>query len=504
MRTITLAALLFLPPVPSDAQAPTIVSVTPNSMHAFEVGPVTVSGTGLGAITNVEIGGIAQPILQQTPTQLVLQKSAGIPGGHTLMVQGPGGQATASFASTPALSSSTAVIGRTLAISLDNGSVGVYVLTLGARTLPALMPLPPFYYGLAVDPSAGFLSLASGFLVTSAPITFPFAIPNDPLLIGGIAIFQCWTQQGFGPAATLSFSNAKSVTIADSWTPRASLLSARAALVVVTVGGKVLAIGGGSGASWNPGTAVEEYDPVLNSWTPRAPMLTARGYSAAGVINGQVFVVAGSGPGNADQALERFDPVANSWASLSPMPTPRWVAGAAVLGGRLHVIGGQAPAPSHALLSTHEVYDPLTDTWSTLAPMPTARQGLGVVAVNGKIYAIGGSTSNNDTSYSRVEAYDPLTNTWLTMSPMPTARAGFGCAVLNGKIYAIGGVRLNQPALSANEEYDPIADVWATRESLPTPRRELGAAALADRILAIGGDSSASGNPVPTVEEFQG
>ncbi len=56
--------------------------------------------------------------------------------------------------------------------------------------------------------------------------------------------------------------------------------------------GNVYAVGGGGGLATN-----EEYDPVANTWTTKTPMPTARTDFAAAAVNGKVYAIGGrTGP----------------------------------------------------------------------------------------------------------------------------------------------------------------------------------------------------------------
>jgi N-acetylneuraminic acid mutarotase len=180
-------------------------------------------------------------------------------------------------------------------------------------------------------------------------------------------------------------------------------------------------------------------------------MPTARSALAVGVVEGKIYVIGGLTTRGAAPlgTVEAYDPVTDTWEPKSAMPTPRGAAGASVVNGKIFVIGGSLQPPSGPALSVVETYDPQTDTWAQRPSMPTARAGLGCVAVQGRIYAIGGQ--NGSMILATVEEYDPATDTWATWADMwstdpaiPTRRWALSASEVNGRIYAIGGAAFNQ------------------------------------------------------------
>src|SRR5439155_8125934 len=81
----------------------------------------------------------------------------------------------------------------------------------------------------------------------------------------------------------------------DTWTPRASMPTARYALSTSVVNGVIYAVGGyHNGINAGAVGTVEAYDPVSNTWTPKASMPTARGWLSTSVVDGVIYAVGGS------------------------------------------------------------------------------------------------------------------------------------------------------------------------------------------------------------------
>jgi N-acetylneuraminic acid mutarotase len=242
----------------------------------------------------------------------------------------------------------------------------------------------------------------------------------------------------------------------DTWMRKADMPTARSALSVSVVDGKIYAIGGAEGIG-APLQTMEEYDPATDTWTNKADMPTERFALSTSTVNGKIYAIGGSMGGfRALSIVEEYDPVTNIWTRKADMPTARIHLSTSVVDGKIYAIGGTAGAPSYASLTIVEEYDPMTDTWTRKANMPVTGCTLCTSVVNGKIYAIGGATPVPVVApLSNVHEYDPATNTWIDKADMPTARSGLSTSAVNGRIYAIGG--LANPtaiALSTVEEYD--------------------------------------------------
>jgi hypothetical protein len=128
---------------------------------------------------------------------------------------------------------------------------------------------------------------------------------------------------------------------ASQWTPRPPLRQARGGLQVVTVDGRILAIGGFEN---DRVFSLVEARSLTGSgtWHRLEPMSIARTNLAAVVLHGRVFAVGGFD--SADSPLsdvEIFHPGTGHWTHGPSLPQPRGGAAAAVLNGRLYLAGGR-------------------------------------------------------------------------------------------------------------------------------------------------------------------
>lgn len=243
----------------------------------------------------------------------------------------------------------------------------------------------------------------------------------------------------------------------DQWTAKAPMPVGLHHVGIGVVGGRLYVIGGykKSGLSvWGPVATVYAYDPVADAWSERAPMPTARGALSVTVHEGKLYAIGGyEGRANSG-AVEAYDPVRNSWTSRAPLPTPRDHLATATAAGKVYAIGGRLKGDYHRNLSVTEVYDPNADTWSRALDLPTARSGITAAEVGDRVYVFGGEGA--DGTFRENEAYDPARDAWQSMVPMPTARHGLGSAVAEGRIYVIsGGPKPGGSFSDLNEVFSP-------------------------------------------------
>jgi hypothetical protein len=79
----------------------------------------------------------------------------------------------------------------------------------------------------------------------------------------------------------------------ETWTVKASLLSARSGLCAEALQGKIYAFGG-TGKWGLPTNATEMYDPYSDSWTTRPSMIEARVYFGSGALGNCIYAMGGS------------------------------------------------------------------------------------------------------------------------------------------------------------------------------------------------------------------
>jgi N-acetylneuraminic acid mutarotase len=294
----------------------------------------------------------------------------------------------------------------------------------------------------------------------------------------------------FSPVATAADDK-------GTWSPLSPMHTARSGLGVVSVLGKIYAIGGSNDKTVL--NTVEEYNPATNSWTTKSSMPTARNGFAIAVYQSRIYVFGGSiGEGSGFLANnEVYDPVSDIWEQKRSMSTPRADLSACVVGDKIYLIGGKnytSSSPGYLQTNVNEVYNPISDTWSKETNIPIAVQGYSSTVVDNKIYIMGGvkfdSSANSDiVNYNQV--YDTHSNTWSTAANLPSINSYASCAVTSGnmspeKIYFLGGCTLDGYE-NKTYSYDPNTDSWNAEATMPNSRAYFGVAVINDILYAVGG-----------------
>ncbi|XP_032488879.1 kelch-like protein 8 isoform X2 [Phocoena sinus] len=251
---------------------------------------------------------------------------------------------------------------------------------------------------------------------------------------------------------------------------------------------------GGRGGSGDPFRSIECYSINKNSWFFGPEMNSRRRHVGVISVEGRVYAVGGHDGNEHLGSMEMFDPLNNKWMMKASMNTKRRGIALASLGGPIYAIGG---LDDNTCFNDVERYDIESDQWSTVAPMNTPRGGVGSVALVNHVYAVGGN--DGVASLSSVERYDPHLDKWIEVKEMGQRRAGNGVSELHGCLYVVGGFDDNSP-LSSVERYDPRSNKWDYVAALTTPRGGVGIATVMGKIFAVGGHN---GNAyLNTVEAF--
>jgi N-acetylneuraminic acid mutarotase len=235
------------------------------------------------------------------------------------------------------------------------------------------------------------------------------------------------------------------------------------------VNGKIYAIGGWDGVG-DPSAVcsiVEEYDPTTDIWTAKANMPTARGALAVSTLNGRIYAIGGvSSDGQAIPTVEEYDPVADTWTKKVDMLTERGYLSASAANGRIYAIGGINT--NSEVLSATEEYNPMTDKWTKKDTMTRWKYHPSTSALNGKIYVMGGWLSGGKPALI-LEEYDPVKGKWTKKSdmiPSLNVRGDVSTVAANGIILVFGGQRAVDVPVFTVEEYRINAAPSAPRYKL--------------------------------------
>ncbi len=275
------------------------------------------------------------------------------------------------------------------------------------------------------------------------------------------------------------------VASANSWKRMAEMPTARIAMGVAVVNGKIYAIGGQitSGVT----DINEVYDVATNTWATATPKPQAHCSFATAVYGNKIYCF-GSDTNHV------YDTVTDTWEIRTPSPTPRGGTSANVVNDKIYVIGGEDSYSYYGLPYAHhsdlnEMYDPETDTWTTMAPMPAAVVYCESAVVDDKIYVFGNGVAT--------QVYDTQSNTW-SYGPATPHFVGYGAVAATTGVYAPKRVyRIGGLSDEPTQIFDPQTQTWSTGAGMPTPRRALSVAVVDDMLYAIGGEDN-------NVDDFSG
>lgn len=222
----------------------------------------------------------------------------------------------------------------------------------------------------------------------------------------------------------------------DSWTAKADMPTARMAPAAGAVDGVVYVMGGAP-ADLTSGVytrAVEAYDPKTDTWTAKADMPTARAAMAACTLEGLVYVIGGYGNGGAELAtVESYDPKTDHWTQKASLPATAPAPAAQVLNGIIYVFTERSTF----------AYDPKTDGWTREALITAPGfycHGSAAGTVDGVVYLLGGLTMTGSyCGHALSLAYDPAQDRFAARRMMPEPCLIPAYATIGGKIYVAGG-----------------------------------------------------------------
>ncbi|TKC33925.1 kelch-like protein 8 isoform X1 [Monodon monoceros] len=238
---------------------------------------------------------------------------------------------------------------------------------------------------------------------------------------------------------------------------------------------------GGRGGSSDPFCCIECYSINKNSWF-FGPETNSRRLRVGVIsVEGKVYAVGGHDGNEHLGSMEMFDCLTIKWMMKASVNTKRRGIALASLGGPIYAIGR---LDDNTCVNDVERYDIEFDQWSTVAPVNTPRGGVGSVALVNHVYAVGGK--DGVASLSSVERRDPHLDKWIEVKEMGQRRAGNGVSELHGCLHVVGGFDDNSP-LSSVERYDPRSNKWDYVAALTTPGGGVGIATVMGKIFAVGG-----------------
>jgi N-acetylneuraminic acid mutarotase len=201
----------------------------------------------------------------------------------------------------------------------------------------------------------------------------------------------------------------------DTWGEGPDLLMRHDAPASTVLNDKIYLFGGHhpaarGGPLTDPATNFSEFfDAGLKAWDALVPMPTPR-FSLAAVTLGSKILTMGGGAfkdgvfRNYD-LVEVYDPVGQAWMKQGDLslPWPSAGLGGCVMDERVYVFGGNNGEFIHGLGAC---YDSKERQWFELPPMQESRAAMGVVVSEGILFVLGGRGADN-APVNTVEALSP-------------------------------------------------------------------------------------------------
>jgi non-specific serine/threonine protein kinase len=215
--------------------------------------------------------------------------------------------------------------------------------------------------------------------------------------------------------------------------------------------GHVYVVGGYAGRNGltEPVHTLYRFDPKRNRWARLPEMPTARAALAVGAIRGKLYVVGGAAAGKQLDVLEIYDISKRRWSRGPSFSIAREHLGGAAWSGHFYAVAGRNNESGN--LAILESYDPETRRWTRLPDMPKARGGNGAAALEEGIMAIGGEEAGG--TIGEVDLFEFKTRKWQRVATMPTPRHGLAVVALpDGTVWTVAGGPQPGMAFSNAEE----------------------------------------------------
>jgi uncharacterized repeat protein (TIGR01451 family) len=339
-------------------------------------------------------------------------------------------------------------------------------------------------------------NFAAGTLVGAHSYHTATLLPSGKVLVAGgnDGSYDLATAELYDPAST--DTRPPPIYGVSSWTPAASLATARLGHTASMLASSKILVAGGSSGSASIASA-ELYDGASNTWSAAGSLNSARANHTATVLASGKVLVAGGISGSAVASCELYDPISNTWSTAGSLATARGYHTATLLpSGKVLVAGG---ASAFGILASAELYDPATNSWSAAGGLANIRAShTATLLYSGKVLVAGGQISGG--ALASAELYDPASNTWGAAGNLATARFSHSATLLpSGKVLAAGGGG-NSGVLVSSEIYDSVSNSWSTAASLHDARYLHIASLLpSGRVIVAAGNT---GSPPATAEIY--
>ncbi|MDR0460501.1 MAG: hypothetical protein LBH62_03555 [Nitrososphaerota archaeon] len=207
-------------------------------------------------------------------------------------------------------------------------------------------------------------------------------------------------------------------------------------------------------------SSVSATDIVENSWNTKAPMNYPRHNFGIVTVDGKIYAIGGDQLSPMVSVTrvdfnERYDPKTNKWTILEPMPTPSMGFSTVANDGKIYCIGRELT----------QVYDIAANKWSTKTSYPSSNAPIGAHVVDGKIFVI--LSSINPSDGCEVYLYDHVSDSWTAKNRLPNEALIVTSFVMDKKLIVTGIFKAPNDAMDAKAlVYDPNADKWSEWQTI--------------------------------------
>jgi len=210
--------------------------------------------------------------------------------------------------------------------------------------------------------------------------------------------------------------------------------------------------------AFNPVSASEL---VENSWSAKTSMQYSRSNFGVVTVDGKIYAIGGNTNMGYVATNECYDPATDMWVTLEPMPTPRMKLAVAEYQGKIYCMGGVTGGSGHILfesLDVVEVYDISTNSWSTKSSMPI-KTGYQAHVVDDKFFVV---------TQNALYVYDPVTDMWTNRTNIPTEGVAFSVMVDDKIIFGSPlFIQYQEPMPMRIVIYDTKTDKWSEGQTGP-------------------------------------
>jgi N-acetylneuraminic acid mutarotase len=166
-------------------------------------------------------------------------------------------------------------------------------------------------------------------------------------------------------------------------------------------------------------------------WAARAPLHHPRGAHALLSVAGRLYAIGGNGPAGDEPVVEEYNPGADAWSDVATLPAPRNHVAGFVYKGLACIAGGRSPNVARV-----DCLDTTSHAWSRLPDLPVATSGAGAGVLGDQAFVAGGENAGESTLVPAVFRFNG--RAW-TSEAMLVPRHGIQLAAGGGRLWACGG-----------------------------------------------------------------